>query len=87
MPDPKKPSTIDQIVELLKTMVTEPITDQSSRPPTPADVKNVRAAMATPRKRKAAAKPKAKAKPAAKKKAKTASRKKSAPRTKKKARK
>jgi len=52
MPDPKKPSTVDQIADLLKSLITEPITDQSSRPPTAGDVKRVKAATKTPRKRK-----------------------------------
>ena len=53
MPDPKKPSTVDQIVELLRGLVTEPVTDQSSRPPTAGDVKRVKASANPPRRRKA----------------------------------
>jgi hypothetical protein len=64
----KKPdSTIDQIVSLLREMVTEPMTDQSSIPPTAADVRRARSAMgvSAPRKKKPT---KARARPAARKK-------------------
>ena len=63
MPDPKKQSAIDQMVEILRTMVTEPITDQSSMKPTAADVQNVKAALNPPRRRKAAKKARPKAAP------------------------
>ena len=52
MPDPKKPSTVDQIADLLKSLITEPVTDQSSRPPNAGDVKRAKAATKSPRKRK-----------------------------------
>ena len=52
MPDPKKPSTVAQIADLLKSLLTEPVTDQSSRPPNAGDVKRAKAATKTPRKRK-----------------------------------
>jgi hypothetical protein len=74
MPDPKKPSTVDQIVDLLKGLISEPASDQSSRPPTRAGVRKAKAAM-NPRRRKPAAKSRPKAK-AAKKKRVTATRKK-----------
>ena len=68
MAAPKKPeSTIDQIVSILREMVTEPMTDQSSIPPTAADVKRVKAEMRTPAPRKKKS-TKARARPAAKKK-------------------
>ena len=88
MPDPKKPTAIEQMVEILRTLVTEPVTDQSSGRPTAEDVKRVKRAMATPKARKPAAKPRPK--PATKKKRaatkrkgvrKTVSRKKSTART------
>ena len=66
MPDPKKQTAIEQMVEILKSLVTEPITDQSSMKPTAEDVKRVKRAMATPKARKPAAKPRPK--PATKKK-------------------
>ena len=49
MPDPKKPTAIEQMVEILRTLVTQPVTDQSSMNPTPGDVKRVKRAMATPK--------------------------------------
>jgi hypothetical protein len=84
VPDPKKPTAIDQMVEILRSLVTEPVTDQSSMKPTPEDVKRVKRALATPKARKPAAKPRPK--PATKKKRaatrrKTVSRKKSTART------
>ena len=64
---PKKPeSTIDQIVAVLREMVSEPMTDQSSSPPTAADVKRVKSKMRGPARKKTATK--ARARPAAKKK-------------------
>ena len=66
MPEPKKQTAIEQMVEILRSLVTEPVTDQSSMRPTPADVKRVKRAMATPKARKPAAKPRPK--PANKKK-------------------
>ena len=65
MPDPKKPTAIEQMVEILRTLVTEPVTDQSSMKPTAEDVKRVKRAMATPKAKPAA---KLRPKPAAKKK-------------------
>lgn len=62
MPEPKKQTAIEQMVEILRSLVTEPVTDQSSMKPTPADVKRVKRAMATPKARKPAAKPRPKAK-------------------------
>ncbi len=71
MPDPKKPSTVAQIADLLKSLLTEPVTDQSSRPPNAGDVKRAKAATKTPRKRKPV-KTKAVKKKAVKKKKKSA---------------
>ena len=62
MPEPKKQTAIEQMVEILRTLVTEPVTDQSSMKPTPGDVKRVKRAMATPKRRKPATKPRPKAK-------------------------
>jgi hypothetical protein len=53
MPDPKKPSTVDEIVSLLRGLITEPVTDQSSRPPNAGDVKRVKASANPPKRRKA----------------------------------
>ena len=61
MPEPKKQTAIEQMVEILRTLVTEPVTDQSSMRPTAEDVKRVKRAMATPKPRKPAAKPRPKA--------------------------
>ena len=75
MATPKKPEgPLVQIVNALRELVTEPMTDQSSQPPTPADVKRVKTEMRSPkpRKKKAvkkkATKAKAKARQASKKK-------------------
>lgn len=70
MPDPKKPSTVDQIVDLLKGLMSEPASDQSSRPPSAAGVRAAKAAM-NPRRRKAAAKSRPKPKATKKKRATT----------------
>jgi hypothetical protein len=80
VPDPKKPTAIEQMVEILRSLVTEPVTDQSSARPTAEDVKRVKRAMAAPKRRK----PAAKKKPAATKRKtvrKTVSRKKPTART------
>jgi hypothetical protein len=60
MPDPKKQSLTDQIVGLLRDLVTEPVTDQSSKPPTRKTVRRVKA-VANPRRRKVVKKPRPKA--------------------------
>lgn len=78
MPDPKKPGTVDEIVSLLKGLITEPVTDQSSRPPTAADVKRVRAAANPPKRRKAVKKKTATKKKVVTKKKRTTKKKKSA---------
>ena len=70
MATPKKPqSVMEQLVEVLRDIVTEPMSDQSSHAPTPADVRHARSAMhapaPAPRKKKPA---KPKARPASKKK-------------------
>jgi hypothetical protein len=71
MATPKKPQTVmEQLVEVLRDIVTEPMSDQSSHTPTPADVRHARSAMhapaPAPRKKKKVVK--AKARPASKKK-------------------
>ena len=68
MADPKKPlSTVEQIVAILKDLVTEPVSDQSSLRPTAADVRRVKSQFSTPAPRKKKS-TKARAKPATKKK-------------------
>ena len=69
MADPKKQpqSAIEMIVSALRELVTEPVTDQSSRPPTAADVRRVKSSLRTPAPRKKKS-TKARARPASKKK-------------------
>jgi hypothetical protein len=67
MAGPKKQTPIEQIISVLKDLVTEPATDQSSGPPTAADVRRVKSEFraSTPRKKKST---KTRARPASKKK-------------------
>ena len=67
MADRKKQSPMEQIVSVLRDLITEPVTDQSSLAPTAADVRRVKAELRTPAPRKKKPK-KARAKPVSRKK-------------------
>ena len=49
---------IDQVIAAIRSFVSDPVTDQSSLPPTAATVKSVKTALRTPKRKKASSKKK-----------------------------